>query len=172
MQPPAREPLSRAQHSAVHLEMRDSYWADTDASGYRDWLDGRRWQAEDRDAWWNGWHDAVSAAVERGVVVRRARIVSEPITDYIRYEYDYAVTNLAAGEDVRWLPRRKATGLAVPTMDFWVFDSELAWLHHFAGDGKLMDREASTDPEIVKLCADAFESVWTRAIPHAEYEPH
>ncbi|GAA2374643.1 hypothetical protein GCM10010246_81930 [Streptomyces cuspidosporus] len=33
------------------------------------------------------WVDLVSSAVARGVVVRRARIVSEPVTDCIRYEH-------------------------------------------------------------------------------------
>lgn len=40
----------------------------------------------------------------RGVVMRRLRVVSEPVRDYVRYEYDGTFTNVAAGEDVRWLP--------------------------------------------------------------------
>jgi hypothetical protein len=30
--------------------------------------------------------------------------------------------NAAAGEDVRWLPRRRASDLALPGTDFWVLD--------------------------------------------------
>ena len=45
--------------------------------------------------------------------MRRARVVSEPVTDYIRYEHDLTFANVAAGELVRWLPRRNAADIAV-----------------------------------------------------------
>ncbi|WP_317452083.1 MULTISPECIES: DUF6879 family protein [unclassified Streptomyces] len=69
------------------------------------WRQGHRPDPGDRESWWGGWHDAVRDAVARGVVVRRARIVSEPLSDYTRYESD-------------WLPRRRATDLDLPGMDF------------------------------------------------------
>jgi hypothetical protein len=31
--------------------------------------------------------------------------------------------------------------------------------------------ELTTDPALVKPCATAFEAVWERAVPHAEYHP-
>jgi hypothetical protein len=46
----------------------------------------------------------VQEVVARGVVMRRAGIVSEPVTDHIRYEHAITPLNLRAGEDVRWLP--------------------------------------------------------------------
>ncbi|WP_199847929.1 DUF6879 family protein [Streptomyces dysideae] len=171
MQPPARNALAKAQRSAVHLEMRDGYMLDDPE--FIAWQQGKRPNPADRSSWWGGWHDAVRDAVARGVVVRRARIVSEPVSDYVRYEYDGTFTNIAAGELVRWLPRRKVTDLALPGTDFWVFDDAQALFHHFTGDGQLDEdgREYTDDPARVKLCADAFEAVWQRAIPHEEYRP-
>ncbi|MFD4814975.1 DUF6879 family protein, partial [Streptomyces sp. NPDC058418] len=107
----------------------------------------------------------------RGVAVRRARIVSTPVSEYIRFEH--AVTdglNIAAGEDVRWLSRRRVTAVALPGNDFWLFDSSLVLLNHFDGEGENMDMELTEDPEVAKLCESAFEAVWTRATPHAEFE--
>jgi hypothetical protein len=103
---------------------------------------------------------------------RRARVVSEPLADYIRFEH--AITsevNVSAGEEVRWLPRQSAAGLLVPLCDFWVFDSLLVRFGYFAGDGTFLEHELSDDPEVVRSCADAFESVWDRAIPHDDYRP-
>ena len=34
------------------------------------------------------WFDLITQTTGRGVAVRRARIVSEPVTDYIRFEHD------------------------------------------------------------------------------------
>ena len=54
---------------------------------------------------------------------QRPRIISEPASDYIRFEYEVTpAANLAAGEQVRWLPRQMASDLALPGNDFWLFD--------------------------------------------------
>ncbi|MER5297989.1 DUF6879 family protein [Streptomyces lasiicapitis] len=171
MQPPARSALALAQRSAVHLELRDSYMLDDPA--FLAWQDGQRPDPADRSSWWGGWHDAVSQATARGVVVRRVRIVSEPLSDYVRYEYDTTFTNIAAGEQVRWLPRRQAKDLLVPGTDLWVFDEETVLFHHFTGDGQLAEdgREYVSDPALAKHCADAVETIWQRAVPHDEYRP-
>ncbi|WP_326728949.1 DUF6879 family protein [Streptomyces phaeochromogenes] len=171
MQPPARSALAQAQRSAVHLELRDSYMLDDPE--FIAWQQGKRLDLEDRATWWGGWHSAVQAATARGVSVRRARVVSEPLHDYARYEHDLTAGNVAAGEQVRWLPRRQATGLLLPANDVWVFDDELLLVHHFTGDGQLAEdgREYLPDPVLAKLHADAFEAVWQRAVPHDEYRP-
>jgi hypothetical protein len=106
------------------------------------------------------------------VSIRRARIVSEPLSDYIRYEY--AVTaghNVAAGEEVRWLPRRLTTNLALPGNDFWLFDGQTLIVNHFSGGSDWIGMEIDSDPSAVKLCAEAFEAVWSRAVSHEDYKP-
>ncbi|MGK5529824.1 DUF6879 family protein [Streptomyces sp. URMC 129] len=166
-----REALSRARRSAVHLEMRDSYMRDDPA--FLRWQEGYRPDPDDRASWWRSWLDVVAGTTGRGVVMRRLRVVSEPISDYIRYEYDGTFTNVAAGEEVRWLPRSRARDLLLPVLDGWVIDNELLILHHFSGDGQWTGpgMEVSTDPALVRLYGTAYESAWERAIPHAEYRP-
>ncbi|KAB2384773.1 DUF6879 family protein [Actinomadura montaniterrae] len=158
------------RRTAVHLEMRDAYTPDDPV--FLDWKAGK---AVDPAETWQEWYEQVRETVTRGVQVRRARIVSEPITDFIRYEYDLTRgLNLAAGEDVRWLPRRRASDLALPGNDFWVFDDEVVLFNHFAGDGSVPpdgDEEVTSDASVVKLCVSAFEAVWARGIPHEDYHP-
>jgi hypothetical protein len=94
------------------------------------------------------------------------------VTPYIRFEYDVTDTmNIAAGEQVRWLPRKLARGLSVPVNDYWVFDDQLVRFGYFAGDGEFLDDELTGDPEVARTCVEAFEAVWERAIPHGEYRP-
>ncbi|WP_411137460.1 DUF6879 family protein [Streptomyces sp. C10] len=93
-----------AQHTAWHSEARDAYALD---EAYQEWIAGNHFDPAKR---WPWWIDLVSASVARGVEVRRARVVSEPVSAYIRYEH--ALTgghNVKAGESVRWLPRRQAS---------------------------------------------------------------
>jgi hypothetical protein len=165
--PPAFEELFRdCRRTAVHLEMRDAYMKSDPA--FVDWKAGQALNPAER---WADWHGLVTAATSRGVEVRRARIVSTPVSEYIRFEHDVTDgLNIAAGEDVRWLSRRSATDLALPGNDFWLFDSSLVLVNHFDGEGENMEVELTEDPEMAKLCESAFEAVWQRATPHAEFE--
>ena len=79
------------------------------------------------------------------MTIRRARIVSEPVSEYIRFEYDITFTNVEAGEDVRWLPRRRASDLLLPGNDFWVFDDRLVLWNHFTGEGEVPPEGRETD---------------------------
>ncbi|MFF1685339.1 MULTISPECIES: DUF6879 family protein [unclassified Streptomyces] len=166
------ELLGGAVESAVHLEMRDSYAVDYEAGPFAKWREGFRHDPADRASWWRPWLDLIQETVGRGVIVRRARIVSEPVSEYIRYEHSGTFTNVAAGEQVRWLPRRQASDLALPGNDFWLIDGQLIYWNHFTGDGASVGGEISTDPGAAKLCADAFEAVWECGIPHDQYEIH
>ena len=162
--PPFSELIAKARTSAVHLEMRDAY-TPSDPEFLR-WKAGQPAPADP------AWHDLVCTHVARGVRFRRARVVSEPLSDFIRFEYaSTAGINIAAGEEVRWLPRRQASDLGLPGNDYWLFDDRLVRFHYFSGDGEIMEDELVSDAAIAKMCARAFEAVWERAIPHAEYWP-
>lgn len=164
--PTLEDRLRSCTRTAVHLEMRDGYMRSDPRFA--------AWQAGARDglAVAGSWLALVSDLTARRVAVRRARIVSEPVSDYIRFEHHLTGANIAAGEEIRWLPRRRTSDLALPGNDFWLFDDEVALFHHFDGDGELAadDEEVRTDRATVKLCADAFAGVWARAVPHAEYK--
>lgn len=158
--------LAAANNSAVHLELRDSYMAD---DSFTRWLTAGTVSIDTNDEWWIS---TVSGAVARGVEVRRARIVSEPLSSYSRWLWECtAAVNLAAGEQVRWLPRHLTAGLATPPADFWVFDSAVLVWNHFTGDGEWAGNEMTRVPSLVSLCCGAFAAVWERAIDHGEYRP-
>jgi hypothetical protein len=165
-EPTFEELFRSARHSAYHLETRDAYGLD---ESFHQWTSGDRFDPAER---WSWWIDLVSASVAQGVQVHRARIVSEPISAYVRYEYELTDGhNIKAGESVRWLPRRLASDLALPGNDFWIFDGASVLFNHFAGDGTMTGEELVTDPRVVELCASAFAAVWARAVPHEEYRP-
>ena len=165
-EPTFEELLASAQRRALHLELRDGYEGCSPA--FAPWLAGEPIDEAEEDA---EWHSLIRPLVAKGVDVRRARVISEPVSDYIRFEYEGTPkSNLAAGEKVRWLPRRQASEVALPGNDFWIFDDTLSW-NHFSGAGDWVGTEVTTDPEILKFCAASFEAVWERAIPHENYRP-
>jgi hypothetical protein len=132
-----------------------------------------KWTAGEPDdlAWLNDWCGAVRANVAAGRSIRRARIVSEPLSDYQRWAYSIAHPMVDAGEDIRWVPRRLVSSIGIPGNDFYLLDDNLVIFLHYAGNGLNVDFVTSTDPADVRLCRTAFEAVWKLAILHYDYRP-
>ncbi|MFI8810547.1 MULTISPECIES: DUF6879 family protein [unclassified Streptomyces] len=167
--PPFAELLAQCTTSAVHLETRDVYAVDEEDQDLKAWRSGELASLGDRSAWWGPFHDAVADAVGRGIAVQRARVVSLPATEYIQFEHACTPRNVAAGEDVRWLPREQALGLVLPAHDFWLFDGRLIRWHHFAGDGTHLRDGLDDRQDVAEQTAAAFRAVWGRSVPHEEF---
>ncbi|MET9730624.1 DUF6879 family protein [Streptomyces sp. NPDC006458] len=168
--PDFSELLRGAERTAIHLEMRDVYSVGDETADFEQFKrTGVHPDADPATADWGGWVSLVRETVGRGVVMRRARIVSEPVTDYIRFEHASTPVNLAAGELVRWLPRSRASDLMLPGNDLWLIDDRRVLFHWFTGDGDWAGHEFNEDPDVVKLVSAAFEAVWERGVPHEQY---
>ncbi|MDQ1293235.1 MAG: hypothetical protein QG608_1116 [Actinomycetota bacterium] len=169
--PTFAELLACAVTDAIHLETRDAYSAKDDA--YQQWLREGDLPDDQVRARWGSWLGLAGDAVRRGVRIRRARVVSGPLSAYVRYEH--AITsalNLAAGEQVRWLPRDQAPGdLFLPVNDFWVFDAHTALMLHHDGDGEETRRVLCRDQHVIARLVDAFEAVWEVGVDHVDYRP-
>lgn len=166
-----RKLLTTCRREVMHLEMRDVYATDVEKDRFAAWRRGEPLDPDAETQWWQPWREVMNGIMAVGVTLRRLRIVSEPVTDYIRFEWLDAAQLVAAGEDVRWLPRRNASTLLLPGNDFWMFDAHTVAFTHFSGDGHVLDRDMTTDSTIVAACATAFEKAWSIAIPHAGYMP-
>ena len=78
--------------------------------------------------WLSDWLRFVREVTLADATVQRVRIVSLPHADYTRWGFVVARHSIAAGEDIRYLPRHLANDIAVPAEDYWLFDDEtLVW---------------------------------------------
>lgn len=161
------ELLTGFERDAIHLETRDAYGTEVELPHMAKWAAG---EPDDLE-WLQGWCATLREHVRAGRSVRRARIVSEPLSDYQRWSYSIAHPMVEAGEDIRWVPRRLVSAIGLPGNDFYLFDGRLAVFLHYAGNGLGTGKSASTDPGVIELCRSAFEAVWKLAIPHSEYQP-
>ena len=92
------------------------------------------------------WLAVVRASVAAGKVLQRVHVVSEPLTDYLRFEIGWSYRlNADAGEDIR-ISRAAA---ALPRDDYWLFDSRAMARLHYDGDGRLTGVELTDDPAAV-----------------------
>lgn len=113
----------------------------------------------------------VAARIAGGMRLWRVKVVSEPLSAYQRFAVDYSAHAVSAGEDIRWLPRRRASAILLPGNDFFVLDEEMVIFNVLDGANGRTEQQLYRDAEVVKLCRDAFEAAWVVAIPHHEYFP-
>jgi hypothetical protein len=80
-----------------------------------------------------------------------------------------AELNIAAGEDIRWLPRHLISPADVSADDYWLFDDNYVVFTVFEPGGRFAGEAATTDPTIVAYCRAVRDRVWQAAIPHSHY---
>jgi len=152
---------------AVHLETRDAYGTAVELPYMAKWARGEYDDLE----WLQGWCITLREHVKAGRSVRRARIVSEPLSDYQRWSYSIAYPMVEAGEDIRWVPRRLMSLVALPGNDFYLFDDRLVVFLLYSGNGLATGKIGSSAPPDIQLCRSAFEAAWKLSIAHSDYKP-
>jgi hypothetical protein len=158
--------LTSFRREALHLEMRDSYGTAAEIPHLAKWQAG---EPDDTD-WLQPWFDTVRAGVRSGKDFRRARIVSEPVSEYQKWVLKDSHLFVEAGEDIRRVPRSRVSMVALPGNDFWMFDGRLVVFLIFAANGLVVDRRQTDDRAAVELCRASFDAVWELSIPDSEYE--
>jgi hypothetical protein len=159
--------LTSFEHEAIHLEQRDSYGTAIELPYMAKWQRGE----SDDLAWLQEWCDTLRGHRAAARSVRRARVVSEPLSEYQQWSHSIAHPMVEAGEDIRWVPRKLVCSLVFPGNDYYLFDNRLVVFLIYAGNGLAVDRLACTDATVIKVCRESFEAVWTLSVPHRDYRP-
>lgn len=132
--------------SAYRLELLDAYVAENERDPFERFLAG---EARD-DAWREPWQRLVRSARSAGKRMERVHVVTEPLSDYARFELTWAYpANVEAGEDVRILPRSIATTLNLPTRDYWLFDSARVAAMDYDDQGNWLNVEWLSDAQAI-----------------------
>jgi hypothetical protein len=150
---------------AFHLEVRDSYQVAEEAGPFRRFLNGE----SDDLAWHQPWLGLVRATTGAGKGISRVRVVTVPHVDYTRWGLTVAQHNIAAGEDIRWLPRHLIDPENLTIDDYWLFDDDRVVFSVHDPDGHFAGGAATTDPAIVNRCRAIRDQVWNVAVPHNRY---
>jgi hypothetical protein len=161
--------FDRFEREAFHLELRDDYSLPDEDGPFQHWLAGHPTDT----SFLTPWLHLVQRATARGMAIRRVRIVTEPVSAYIRWEHEITPLNEQAGETIRWLPRHLLPDHAVfpfDQADWWLFDDRLVAVGHFDPDGRVLGSELVEKADAVRACARLRDELWARAIPHSDYQ--
>jgi hypothetical protein len=154
------------QHRVFRLEALDWYDAPNEREPYARFLAG---QPADL-AWREPWKQLVRDVRASGRIMQRVHIVTEPVTDYVRFELLHVYpANVEAGEDVRVLARQAAEGAGVTFPDFWLFDDSLAALLDYDDDGRIQSVRMTDSPLDLERMREERGDALALAVPLAQY---
>jgi hypothetical protein len=155
----------RFSADAFHLEVQDSYHTPDETGPFQLFLSGQ----PDDFAWHQPWLRLVREVTGADKCIRRARVVTVPHGDYTRWGLTVAPHNIAAGEEIRWLPRHHISPDDPTSDDYWLFDDSLVVFTVFEPSGRFAGGAATTDPAILARCRVVRDRVWKLAISHNDY---
>ncbi|MFF8843147.1 DUF6879 family protein [Streptomyces sp. NPDC015127] len=154
------------EHTAFRLETRRSYATDRNGARWRRWHAGEDISVEPA----NDWRRNVTDQTAQGKRFERVRLVDAPPTEGQRFLLATGLGNVAAGEDIRNLPRAEAERLGLPDFDFWLFDSRVLVRFVFDDQDTTLGVVVSEAPVEVLAACQARDAAWHHAIRTAEFQ--
>jgi hypothetical protein len=152
-------------HTAYRFEQLQAYDVGYENLSYRRFLAGE----PASDAVQEEWAAMIRDAVRGGKTFQRVHLVTEPLTDYLRYEMGvWYPRNTEAGEDIRIL-LAVPPGVSLPGWDYWLFDSRHLWIMEYDHTGRFLATEEVTDPRQIVQHAYWRDAALHSAIRFSEY---
>lgn len=151
--------------SAYRLELLDEYDSPRTRLRVARFLAGLPDDAKVRSYW----DRVVGEARRAGKTMQRVHLITEPLTDYLRFELAFYRGSVVAGEDIRILPGDLAVGIGLPGFDYWLFDGERAAVMYYCDRGSWLHTEIVTEPSFVADCCRWRDQALSRAAPLGDY---
>ncbi|MFD5627169.1 DUF6879 family protein [Streptomyces sp. NPDC127072] len=126
------------QREAWRLETLPVYTMPQEAEKLARFLHGEK----SPDDYTSGWMDEVRQWRSEGKSVGRVHIVTRPLSDYLRFEFEYYYRHHdKAGEDIRILDVTDKPNPLSGVQDFWMFDGSKVVHMNYRPDGTQINRE-------------------------------
>lgn len=141
------------------------YYA-SDEPRLRLWLAG---EPSRQDAGDQAWRSYIRGLRRRGVPFERVRMLTEPLTDYLRWMLATTTWNVESGEDIRWITAAAARDVGMPPYDFYLFDDDRLVILRFDDDKNLLGADVTDDAALLAQHRAWRAAVWRLAVPHRDY---
>ncbi|AHH98444.1 DUF6879 family protein [Kutzneria albida] len=161
--------FSRFERSAWRLETQGWYDEPDEGALLAQWLADPDAGAQATLEWFADWPELIVAQVAEGKRYARVRVLTEPPTDYLRWQLGVITAPaVAAGEDIRVLPADTAAGLTLGAADFWLFDDSTAAVLDFE-HGQVIGADLIAGPAVEQFRA-IRATAWDHALRFEEYQ--
>ena len=150
--------LQNFEQSAFRLETLPEYNVPQETDMLAQFKDGEEVRMPDD----HPWLERVRQHTEAGRVMRRVRVVSDPLTDYLRFELSMYHQTVAAGEDIRVCSSAEISEFG----DWWLFDDQVVIILNYDETGHFLGTKQATD--VVTYCRRRDQAL-EHSIPFADY---
>jgi hypothetical protein len=117
------------------------------------------------------WQVLIHGHLDAGRAVQRVHVVSEPLTDYLRYEIATSYRrSVVAGECIAIIPTmpgRWPSG--IPTKDYWLIDDHDLWTMVYDDQGRFVAAEQIAEPAELQDAVDGKYRALATALPLDAY---
>jgi hypothetical protein len=144
--------IDAARHTLFRLETLDHYDVSSDGGDFQRWLHGEPGPDAGRKA---AWHKVLQADLDRGVRTSRVHVVRSPLSEYLRYEFEWGYAHNLAYETIGILDLaeqplpRELEGVG----DFWLIDGVRAAVMHYDDAGHYLGFDAASEHESARYSA-------------------
>lgn len=163
------EAWKKAQNNIFRLESIPEYNVPEDFILFKKWKQGKLKLAENSKKWLQN----LKETKERGVKMQRVRIVSLPLSDYIRYEMDFWEHSIQNGEEILFLENEQyeniMQNLDFKPKDFWTFDDNVLIIFHYDETGDFVKEESISNKLITKKYIELKRKLLKYAISMNEF---
>lgn len=158
------------RYSVFRLETEQNYDSPNEVAGLRAFLRGEPPPPDDPGK--AEWISVVHAARRTRRTIQRVHVVTEPLSDYIRYELAWSYApNLQAGEDIRIVavPKGHAWPVELTCADFWLFDASRLYVMKYDQHNAWRGVRQIHDPSQIIHAAQAREAALHLSVPYTDY---
>ena len=156
------------EHTARRLEVRNRYDVESERPYLTRWRDGMQEDHQHVESR-RPWLDQVRRNVAFGRAYERVRVVSDPLSEYVRYALRGTRQTVESGEDIRYLTRADANDADLPDHDFWLFDGTVLVLMPFTADDRPLGGLVVEDAAVVAQHRAWLDLAVERSTPYAAF---
>jgi hypothetical protein len=155
------------EHTAFRLETRQVYTVPAEQERIQAFRAGL--PLPERSPRTSPWLARIQVTTQAGKRWQRIRLVTEPMTDYTRYQLAGYKESAAAGEDIRICRCAAHRDLAALTQDFWLFDNLVAVFLRYDTGGRFTGTDLTHDPAAISQCQAERDLAARHSMPLAAY---
>ncbi|MGH3897097.1 MAG: DUF6879 family protein [Pseudonocardiaceae bacterium] len=117
------------------------------------------------------WDAMIRRNAQAGRIQQRVHVITEPLTDYMRFELNGYAQSVDAGEEVRIVrvAENEPWPSDVPKSDYFLFDSSELYWQHYDDAGEWLGTEPITDPAAIVRACRWRDAALYRATPWWDY---
>ncbi len=155
---------NNAKSSIIRLETFPIYEIPVEMARFEKYKRGLPHLDEELIAWKN----RLKETAQRGVKVKRYRVIEEPISDYLEFEFDFWKKTINS-QHVFVINRNEYVSIigkhGVEPSDFWMFDQKIVYQMNYSTRGVFVSGKVESDSNKIHQFQKIIEDIASKAVP-------